>query len=226
MTWRCKKTGGHLNIKMPSYQCRDSHVKDKTVSPTVLSLTWKSPNMGIPIPGKDSIYIETGPRVSGAMACSSTAPALVEYSSFKGTILWFVICPLHPFHFIWFKISFWNFAQCHVQSNETNFKMIRQLRNTQCTNKLLQNLGSFATAFNQISCFSTAPQISIISMPAQGSLITTCLDPACSPLSCNPSGSLITNYQLHNFSRGHHFDSLVQACSNSSALANSNGVIA
>ena len=28
---------------MPSYQYRDSHVKDKTVAPTVLSLTWVSP---------------------------------------------------------------------------------------------------------------------------------------------------------------------------------------
>ena len=36
-------TGDCLNIKMPSYQYRDSHVKDKTVSPTVLSLTWESP---------------------------------------------------------------------------------------------------------------------------------------------------------------------------------------
>ena len=31
---------------MPFYQYRDSHVKDKTVSPTVLSLTWESPYMG------------------------------------------------------------------------------------------------------------------------------------------------------------------------------------
>ena len=31
--------GGRLNVKMLSYQYRDSHVKDKTVSPTVLSLT-------------------------------------------------------------------------------------------------------------------------------------------------------------------------------------------
>ena len=38
--------GGHLNIKMLSYQYRDSHVKDKTVSPTVLSLTWESPYLG------------------------------------------------------------------------------------------------------------------------------------------------------------------------------------
>ena len=38
--------GGRLNIKMASYQYRDSHVKDKT---------------GIHIPGKDGLYIETGP---------------------------------------------------------------------------------------------------------------------------------------------------------------------
>ena len=35
-----------LNIKMSSYQYKDSHVKDKTVSPTVLSLTWESPYLG------------------------------------------------------------------------------------------------------------------------------------------------------------------------------------
>ena len=31
---------------MLSYQYRDSHVKDKTVSPAVLSLTWESPYLG------------------------------------------------------------------------------------------------------------------------------------------------------------------------------------
>ena len=41
-----EETGGRLKIKMPSYQYRDSHVKDKTVSPTVLSLTWESPYLG------------------------------------------------------------------------------------------------------------------------------------------------------------------------------------
>ena len=45
MTWCCKEPGGPLNIKM-SYQYWDSHVKDKTVSPTVLSLTWESPYLG------------------------------------------------------------------------------------------------------------------------------------------------------------------------------------
>ena len=41
-----RSPGGWFNIKMSSYQYRDSHVKDKTVSPTVLSLTWESPYLG------------------------------------------------------------------------------------------------------------------------------------------------------------------------------------
>ena len=46
--WKSNKmtSGGRLNIKSSSYQYRDSHVKDKTVSPTVLSLTWESPYLG------------------------------------------------------------------------------------------------------------------------------------------------------------------------------------
>ena len=35
-----------LNIKMPFSQYRDFHVKDKRVSPTISSLTWKSPYLG------------------------------------------------------------------------------------------------------------------------------------------------------------------------------------
>ena len=42
--------GGHLNIKMSSYQYRDPHC-DRLIF-----------NMGIHIPWKDSLYIETGPR--------------------------------------------------------------------------------------------------------------------------------------------------------------------
>ena len=43
-----KQPGGRLNtcIKMSSYQYRNPHVKDKTVSPTVLSLKWESPYLG------------------------------------------------------------------------------------------------------------------------------------------------------------------------------------
>ena len=46
IVYLCMRPGGRLNIKMPSYRYRDSHVKDKTVSPTVLSLTWESPYLG------------------------------------------------------------------------------------------------------------------------------------------------------------------------------------
>ena len=55
-------TGGRLNIKKSSYQYRDSHVEDKTVSPTVLSLTWESP-----YPGK-TVFI----FLDGALVLSNT----------------------------------------------------------------------------------------------------------------------------------------------------------
>ena len=44
---RPQDSGGRLNIKLLSYQHRDPHLIF---------------NMGIPIPGEDSLYIETGPR--------------------------------------------------------------------------------------------------------------------------------------------------------------------
>ena len=47
--------GDHLYIKMPY---RDSHVKDKTVSPTVLSLTRESPYWG-----KTVFILRRGPRM-------------------------------------------------------------------------------------------------------------------------------------------------------------------
>ena len=42
-----KRPGGRLNIKVSSYQIRRSH--DRLIF-----------NMGIPIPGQDGLYIETG----------------------------------------------------------------------------------------------------------------------------------------------------------------------
>ena len=49
--------GGRFNIKMSSCQYRDSHVnKDGLIDCLIF-------NMGIPIPGKDSLYIEMGPSV-------------------------------------------------------------------------------------------------------------------------------------------------------------------
>ena len=59
--------GGRLNIKMPSYQYRDSHVKDKTVSPTVLSLSWKPPYLGKTVfilrRGPDSLQRNVTPQM-------------------------------------------------------------------------------------------------------------------------------------------------------------------
>ena len=49
--------GGHLNIKMSSYHCRDPHVKDKSKRSRDRLIF----NMGISIPRKDGLYIETGP---------------------------------------------------------------------------------------------------------------------------------------------------------------------
>ena len=41
------RAGRRHNIKMPSHHYRDSHVEDKTVSPTVLTvITWESPYLG------------------------------------------------------------------------------------------------------------------------------------------------------------------------------------
>ena len=59
----CLTSGGRLNIKMPSYQYRDSHVKDKTVSPTVLSLTWESPYLG-----KTVFILRRGPGYLNSLA--------------------------------------------------------------------------------------------------------------------------------------------------------------
>ena len=55
---RASRAGDRLNIKISSYQYRDSYVKDKTVSPTILSWTWQSPCMELLItfcclPGQD-----------------------------------------------------------------------------------------------------------------------------------------------------------------------------
>ena len=53
-----KATWGRLSIKMSSYQYRDPHVKDKTVSPTVLFLTWESPYLE-----KTVFILRRGPEV-------------------------------------------------------------------------------------------------------------------------------------------------------------------
>ena len=63
--------GGRLNIKMSSYQHNDSHVEDKTVSPTVLSLTWEFPYLG-----KTVFILRRGPESSQTIV---TAEALITH---------------------------------------------------------------------------------------------------------------------------------------------------
>ena len=60
----CYKGCVTFNIKMSSYQYRDPHVKDKTVSPTVLSLTWESP-----YPGKTVFILNRGADGYGLWLC-------------------------------------------------------------------------------------------------------------------------------------------------------------
>ena len=85
--------GGRLNIKIPSYQHRDPHVKDKTVSPTVLSLTWESPYLG-----KTVFILRRGPGF-GIVAeltlhwhfHSSHRSSATDYLSGCGNYIMFVI---------------------------------------------------------------------------------------------------------------------------------------
>ena len=53
---KLREPGGRLNINMSSCLYREPHVEDKMDSDCLIF------NMGIPIPRKDSLYIETGPR--------------------------------------------------------------------------------------------------------------------------------------------------------------------
>ena len=55
-TQRDRITGGRLNMNISSYQYKDHHVKDMSRDRLIF-------NMGIPIPGKDGLYIETGARL-------------------------------------------------------------------------------------------------------------------------------------------------------------------
>ena len=57
---------------MSSYQYRDSHVKDKTVSPTVLSLTWESPYLG-----KTVFILRRGP---GSLQCWAISKHSADYN--------------------------------------------------------------------------------------------------------------------------------------------------
>ena len=58
-----KGPGGRLNIKMSSYQYRDPHVKEKTIS-RPLFLTWESPYLG-----KTVLILRRGPVLQKVCPC-------------------------------------------------------------------------------------------------------------------------------------------------------------
>ena len=88
--------GGRLNIKMSSYQYRDPHVKIRQSCDRLLF------NMRIPIPWKDSLYIETA---SGVIWYGPSASVIVtrEVSTYQTscTITWFIIKEASQLAFQW-----------------------------------------------------------------------------------------------------------------------------
>ena len=82
-------TGDRLNIKMSSYQYRDPHVKDKTVSPTVLSLTWESPYLG-----KTVFILRRGPGVLCKMGHPSEMHHKLKYREALFAHNLFCSCPI------------------------------------------------------------------------------------------------------------------------------------
>ena len=72
-----------ININIPSYRYRDPRVKDKTVSPTVLSLTWESPYL------RKTVFI---------LRRGSDVLQLIEASSF------YTIVTQEK----WYQIVYWN----------------------------------------------------------------------------------------------------------------------
>ena len=75
---------------MSSYQYRDSHVKDKTVSPTVLSLTWESPYLG-----KTVFILRRGPDHKTISWPHCTLGLHWVHLEWPGCPLW----PWHTWHY-------------------------------------------------------------------------------------------------------------------------------
>ena len=71
-----RRQGGRLSIKKPSHRYKDPHVKDKTVSRP--SYLWH----GNPIPGKDGIDFETGPRsLINRIMCINTRSTMIFFET-------------------------------------------------------------------------------------------------------------------------------------------------
>ena len=95
-------SGGCLNMKISSYQNRDPYVKDKTVSPIILSLTWDSPYLG-----KTVFILRRGP---GNPRFHIQVPNL--QTSCSDLTLWEGIRVIVP------AVTTWQHASCLCCSND------------------------------------------------------------------------------------------------------------
>ena len=101
--------GGRLNIKMSSYQYRDSHVKDKRSCDRLIF------NMGIPIPVRDGLYIETGPWL------------LQVYQVVPSAKSWQLFSPISRHVRVFEKESLTMKTKLSVQKQKLAFDMHKQL---------------------------------------------------------------------------------------------------
>ena len=85
------KSGGCLNIKMPSYQYRDPHVKDKTVLRPSYLLTWESPYRGKTVfilrqgPASDTQLIMSYMRTNNVIPISQNKHGVTRLIAFGFT---------------------------------------------------------------------------------------------------------------------------------------------
>ena len=100
---------------MSSYRYRDSHVKDKTVSPTVLSLTWESPYLG-----KIVFILKQGP---GNGEFNSELSFISQQFSLHGYTLLIHICKQSRFTKA-LSICVWHWRQCHLRSFLSSAKLM------------------------------------------------------------------------------------------------------
>ena len=96
---------------MSSYQHNDSHVEDKTVSPTVLSLTWEFPYLG-----KTVFILRRGPESSQTIV---TAEALITHQHMYMCMCMYMYMymHMHMYIYVYLCISMYIYANVCICVN-------------------------------------------------------------------------------------------------------------
>ena len=109
-------TKGCLNTNMQSYQYGDSNVKDKTVSPTILSLTWETPYLGnmvfilrwpvVVLHSQTMVFdaLVTGARTSAAMVLTMLSKNILVLVPHGWTLLCLIALKTWINIWIWYHI--------------------------------------------------------------------------------------------------------------------------